>query len=103
MTQPGETEGYTVAEHIQAIDNIAEQKLFDAVMVHRRSPSPRTLRRYADDKSHPVYVDREEISALGRRVVIANIMEEDPETGYVRHDSARLARVLLRWYSGNSP
>ncbi|MEM9271766.1 MAG: gluconeogenesis factor YvcK family protein [Cyanobacteria bacterium P01_F01_bin.143] len=102
MTQPGETEGYTVAEHIRAIDNIAEQKLFDAVMVHRRSPSPETLRRYADDKSHPVYVDREEISALGRRVVIANIMEEDPETGYVRHDSARLARVLLRWYSGNS-
>lgn len=102
MTQPGETEGYTVAEHIRAIDNIAKQKLFDAVMVHRRSPSPETLRRYADDKSHPVYVDREEIAALGRRVVIANIMEEDPETGYVRHNPSRLARVLLRWYSGNS-
>ncbi len=101
MTQPGETEGYTVAEHIRAIDRVAQQKLFDAVMVHRRSPSPESLRRYADDKSHPVYVDREEIAALGRRIVIANIMEEDPETGYVRHDSARLARVLLRWYSGN--
>ncbi len=101
MTQPGETEGYTVAEHIRAIDRIAQEKLFDAVMVHRRSPSPETLRRYADDKSHPVYVDREEIASLGRRIVIANIMEEDPETGYVRHDSARLARVLLRWYSGN--
>ena len=101
MTQPGETEGYTVAEHIRAIDNIAQKKLFDAVIVHRRSPSPESLRRYADDKSHPVYVDREEIAALGRRIVIANIMEEDPETGYVRHDSARLARVLLRWYSGN--
>ena len=101
MTQPGETEGYTVAEHIRAIDRITQQKLFDAVMVHRRSPSPETLRRYADDKSHPVYVDREEIASLGRRIVIANIMDEDPETGYVRHDSARLARVLLRWYSGN--
>ena len=101
MTQPGETEGYTVAEHIRAIDRVAQQKLFDAVMVHRKSPSPKTLRRYADDNSHPVYVDREEIAALGRRIVIANIMDEDPETGYVRHDSARLARVLLRWYSGN--
>ncbi|ELS01084.1 hypothetical protein Xen7305DRAFT_00007850 [Xenococcus sp. PCC 7305] len=102
MTQPGETEGYTVAEHIRAIDHISQNKLFDAVMVHRKAPSPKTLRRYADDKSHPVYVDREEISALGRRVVIANIMEEDPETGYVRHDPARLARVLLRWYSAHS-
>ena len=101
MTQPGETEGYTVAQHIRAIDKIAQGKLFDAVLVHRRSPSPETLRRYAYDKSHPVYVDREEIASLGRRIVIANIMEEDLETGYVRHDPARLARVLLRWYSGN--
>ncbi len=27
-------------------------------------------------------------------------MDEDPETGYVRHDPYQLARVLLRWYSG---
>jgi uncharacterized cofD-like protein len=100
MTQPGETEGYTVADHIQAIDRICGIKLFDAVLAHRKSPSPQSLMRYAQENSHPVFVDREDIAKLGRRIVLANVMDEDEEIGYVRHDPQRLARVLLRWYTG---
>ncbi len=100
MTQPGETDGYSVSDHIRAIDRVCGRRLFDAVVVHRRSPSAHTLIRYAQDGSHPVFLDREAIAHLGRRIVPANIMEEDPDTGYVRHDHQRLARVLLRWYGG---
>jgi len=35
---------------------------------------------------------------LGCRVILANVMDEDANTQYVRHSSERLARVLLRWY-----
>jgi uncharacterized cofD-like protein len=100
MTQPGETEGYTVADHIRAIDQVSYQKLFDAVLVHRKPPSPQSLQKYAQENSHPVFVDREDIGNLGRRIVLANVMDEDEETGYVRHNSNRLAKVLLRWYTG---
>ncbi len=98
MTQPGETEGYTVADHIRAIDEICGQRLFDAVVVHRKSPSANALIRYSQQNSHPVFLDREDVSKLGRRIIPANIMDEDEETGYVRHDSYKLAKVLLRWY-----
>lgn len=100
MTQPGETNGYTVADHIRAIDRLSHQKLFDAVLVHKKSPSPQSLQKYAQENSHPVFVDREDIGNLGRRIVLANVMDEDEETGYVRHNSNRLAKVLLRWYTG---
>ncbi|MGK7951320.1 MAG: uridine diphosphate-N-acetylglucosamine-binding protein YvcK [Xenococcaceae cyanobacterium] len=100
MTQLGETEGYTVADHIRAIDNICGYKMFDAVLAHRKSPSPKSLQKYARENSHPVFLDREDVAQLGRRIVLANVMDEDPETGYVRHDPYQLARVLLRWYSG---
>ncbi|MGV2831105.1 gluconeogenesis factor YvcK family protein [Myxosarcina sp. GI1(2024)] len=100
MTQPGETEGYTVSDHIKAIDRIGKQQLFDAVLVHHESPSTKSLERYARENSYPVYLDREEVGYLNRRVVIANVMEEDQKNGYVRHDPIQLARVLLRWYSG---
>ena len=100
MTQPGETEGYTVSDHIREIDRIGKRKLFDAVLVHRKPPSPKSLERYALDNSFPVIIDREAIANLHRRIVIANVMEEDEVMGYVRHDSNQLARVLLRWYSG---
>ena len=100
MTQPGETENYTVADHIRAIDRVCRKKIFDAVLVHRKAPSLELLERYAEENSHPVYIDREAITRLGRRVVIANIMDEKNSIHSIRHDSNQLARVLLRWYSG---
>ena len=100
MTQPGETEGYSVADHIKEIDRISKRKLFDAVLVHRKPPSAVSLERYALENSYPVYLDRQEIAKLNRRIVMANVMEEDSVRGHVRHSPSQLARVLLRWYSG---
>jgi uncharacterized cofD-like protein len=100
MTQPGETEGFSVGDHIREIDRIGKEKLFDAVLVHRKPPSLVSLQRYALENSHPVYLDRQEIARLNRRIVMANVMEEDAIKGHVRHSSSQLARVLLRWYSG---
>jgi uncharacterized cofD-like protein len=100
MTQPGETEGYTVADHIRAIDAATgNRQLFDAVLVHKKSPSAKSLIRYAQQNSHPVFLDREAVTLLGRRIVPANVLFED-ETGFVRHNPEKLAKVLLRWYSG---
>lgn len=99
MTQPGETDGYTVADHIHTLDAIAGESLFNAVLVQRRSPSASALIKYAQSNSHPVYLDREAVMQLGRRIVLANVMEEDYDTALVRHNPDQLARVLLRWYS----
>jgi 2-phospho-L-lactate transferase/gluconeogenesis factor (CofD/UPF0052 family) len=100
MTQPGETQGYSVADHIRSIDAACGQRrLFDAVLVHKKSPSAKSLIRYAQQNSHPVFLDREAVSQLGRRIVLANILYED-EIGCVRHNPQKLAKVLLKWYSG---
>ncbi len=98
MTQPGETVGYSVSDHIRAIDVACGQQLFDAVLVQRKVPSAQSLIRYAQESSHPVFLDREAIAKLDRRIVLTNVMDEDAETGYVRHNSQKLARVLIRWY-----
>lgn len=99
MTQSGETEGYTVSDHIQMIDSACGIPLFDAVLVQKKSPSAQSLIRYAQEGSHPVYFDREAVRQMGRRIIIANVMDEDENTGLVRHNSERLGRTLLRWYS----
>ncbi|OCQ94607.1 hypothetical protein BCD67_03760 [Oscillatoriales cyanobacterium USR001] len=106
MTQPGETEGYTVADHIRAIDRACldtasrrHRQLFDAVVVQRKVPSAQAIIRYAQEGCNPVIFDREEVIKLGRRIVFTNVMDEDKNTGLIRHDSQRLASVLLRWYS----
>ncbi|NJK37804.1 MAG: YvcK family protein [Oscillatoriales cyanobacterium RM1_1_9] len=99
MTQPGETDHYTVADHIRAIDQACGCQLFDAVLVQGKVPSAQALIRYAQEDSYPVALDRDAIKQLGRRIVLTNVIEVDAVTGYVRHDSRRLAQVLLRWYS----
>lgn len=99
MTQTGETEHYTVGDHIRAIDEACGQRLFDAVLVQGKVPSAKALIRYAQEDSHPVFLDREIVTQLGRRIVLTNVMDEDEKTGLVRHSSQRLARVLWRWYS----
>jgi len=99
MTQPGETDGYTVADHIRAIDLACGRPLFDAVVVQGKVPSAKALIRYSQEDSYPVVLDRAAVTELGRRIVIANVMDEDKTTGLIRHNSQRLAGMLLRWYS----
>jgi uncharacterized cofD-like protein len=97
MTQPGETYSYSVADHIRAIDAACGQQLFSAVLVQKQQPSNKSQLRYAQENSHPVFLDREDVAILKRRIILANVMDED-EQGLVRHNSERLAGVLLRWY-----
>ncbi|HEY9750377.1 MAG TPA: gluconeogenesis factor YvcK family protein [Allocoleopsis sp.] len=99
MTQPGETQGYSVADHIQAIDEACGQRLFDAVLVQSKIPSAKALIRYAQENSNPVELDRQTVKLLGCRIVLANVMDEDERTGLVRHNSQRLAQILFRWYT----
>jgi uncharacterized cofD-like protein len=99
MTQPGETDNYSVADHIRAIEKVCEERIFDAVLAQRTSPSPQSLELYAQEHSHPVFLDREEVGKMGYRIVLANVMAEDEVTAKVRHDPQRLARVLWRWYA----
>jgi len=97
MTQEGETQGYSVGDHIRAIDRACGEPLFDAVLAQKKAPTAKALIRYAQENSNPVPIDRDVIARLGRRIVLANVLDED-EIGRVRHDPQLLARILLRWY-----
>lgn len=99
MTQPGETDNYSVADHLRAIEGVCEERIIDAVLAQRTFPSPQSLQLYAQEYSHPVFLDREEVGKMGYRIVLANVMTEDEVTGKVSHDPQRLARVLWRWYA----
>jgi uncharacterized cofD-like protein len=98
MSQSGETYGYKVSDHIKSIDAACGRRVFDAVLAQRKIPSPLALEQYAKSNCHPIVVDREELMRIGCRVILANVMEEDPHKCIVRHSSLRLARILMRWY-----
>jgi hypothetical protein len=69
------------------------------VLVQKALPSARALIRYAQENSNPVPLDRDVVAQFGRRIVLANVLDEDENTGLVRHNATALSRVLWRWYS----
>ena len=98
MTQPGETTGYTVADHIENIDIACGQRLFDSVLVQKTQPSAHCLQNYASENSYPVLLDREDVKELGRNIFSVNVMEEDADSNYLRHNPRRLAKSLIHFY-----
>jgi uncharacterized cofD-like protein len=98
MSQMGETQDYTVADHVDALDTIAGTRLFDAVLVQKTPPSSQSLAKYADQGSHFIEVDRDHLVELNCPILLADVMKESPN-GSVSHDSDKLSGVLMRWYN----
>jgi len=92
MTQPGETSGYALADHLRAIQRHTPRRVIDWVVANRQSVSPEVAKRYRAQGAEPVAVDIPELQKLGYRVVLDNLLEEH---GLIRHHPPRLARLLL--------
>jgi len=100
MTQPGETQGYSAADHLRAIYAHSCPRLFDWVVVNCKPISPRLRKRYRAQNAEPVSVDLEELQRMGLRCILDDLAEED---GVVRHDSERLTRLVLEEFIERRP
>lgn len=96
MTQPGETQHYSVADHIRAIYEHTGRALFDLAIVNRSAVAPRLLRRYRAEGAEPVDPSPEALERMGIRYVTGDFLQQE---GVVRHDAARLAKILLKEFA----
>ncbi len=94
MTQPGETGGYAVSDHLRAIAEHVGPVVTD-VLVHPGGLPPELLTRYAAEAAAPVEVDRQVLCEMGLRVREADLLSKDTAAG-VRHEPGRLAEEVCR-------
>ena len=92
MTQPGETSGYALADHLRAIQTHVRHRVIDWVVANRQAVSPEVARRYRAQGAEPVAIDLPALQKLGFRVILDNLLEEH---GVIRHNTHRLSRLLL--------
>ncbi|MDO8488575.1 MAG: YvcK family protein [Candidatus Omnitrophota bacterium] len=93
MTQPGETDGYSVCDHIKALVKHSHARILDYCLVNNGEVSQEILGRYSKDNSTLVINDRKKVEGLGYRIV-----EEDFSMiadGVIRHDAEKLAKIIL--------
>ena len=91
MTQPGETEQMSAADHVEALITNAAPGICDYVIVNDEPPS-KLRQTYEQEGQVPVSADVERIRTLGLEVVQAQMISEDIA---VRHDPQKLADVVV--------
>lgn len=97
MTQPGETDDYSVSRHVNAIiEHAGSSAIMDAVLVNDSLPKNLAL-KYKAANSFPVKLDVENVKKSGVKIVSKRLIEENKE-GLVRHSSNRVARAIYHWY-----
>jgi uncharacterized cofD-like protein len=93
MTEPGETDGYTLADHLDALAaHGVPPGTLDSVVLNDAPIAAKVLARYAGEGAAPVGTDVEASSALPQ-LVRADLLEPGP---VVRHDADKLGRLLCR-------
>ena len=96
MTQDGETEGYTAADHLEALLVHGAPGLLDLCLANTAPVDPDLLEKYREEDAAPLNVDRERIARLGLELVERPVASE--RGSYARHDPDRLARAILEIY-----
>jgi uncharacterized cofD-like protein len=100
MTQPGETQGYSLADHVRVIYSHTRRKLFDWVVASNQRISPEVALRYSRRGAEPVRVDIQDLQRIGVRCLLDNLLEEH---GVVRHNAARISQLLIEEFVERRP
>jgi uncharacterized cofD-like protein len=92
MTQPGETAGFSLSDHLRAITEHVGPRVTDVLVDSEELPT-QLLSRYCAEGAAPVQIDRRSIERLGIRVHRARLLP-DAIGAEVRHDPERLALAV---------
>ena len=96
MTQPGETDKFTVSDHVRTIMEHAKYpNVIDTVMVNNFLPQS-LIDTYKAAKAEPVILDKEALDKLGVKVEKSRFTENNQKL--IRHSSYKLARAIYAWY-----
>lgn len=96
MTQPGETDGFAVSDHIKAINKHLNSNIFDMVIANDKEISPQTLVNYQAKNQNVVALDENEIKKLGIEIIAHDdvIIEKNY---LIRHNTHKIAELIFNY------
>lgn len=96
MTQPGETDGFGVSDHVNVLEQYLGENTINVVIASNTKISKNMLRKYAaEEQKDPVIIDYENISNKNYELI-----EEDLITtadGTIKHNSLKLSSIIFSY------
>lgn len=94
MTEPGQTDNYKVSDLINAIHEHVGKGVMDYCLVNESDIMPEYIRRYNEEGSELLELDKSGIKATGVRIVINDLAATDTK-GFIRHDPKKLGKAIM--------
>lgn len=97
MTQPGETDGKNVLDHVKVLIEHAGKNFIDYVVTNNDQLPSGVFERYAKDGAELVLLDnyqKEELNRMGITYVEQKLIEI--KNGYIRHDAELVSSSVLK-------
>ncbi len=96
MTQAGETQNFSLSDHIAAIEKHSYRGILDCVLVNNGKISVSVAQRYARESSIPVKVDTNKYKNV--KIIRRDFISR---TQYAHHDFEKLAKTIFSVITGD--
>ena len=94
MTQPGETDGFKVSNHLKVLMDYGVAENIDYVIANNGIIPPDIKEKYAKENAELVVLDYENISNLNVNVIEADLIKITKR--YVKHNAEKLAELIMK-------
>lgn len=96
MTQPGETDTFTVSDHLETLEKYLGKHTIDVVVASNTKINPDVLHKYqTTEEKDPVVIDYEQIDDMGIELIEGDLLTT--EDGTIRHDSMKLSSLIFAY------
>ena len=97
VTQPGETDGFTVGDHVKLLNKYLDKRKVDVVIASNTKISEAMAKKYeTEEQKDPVLIDYEEIEKIGVELIEDDLMIIDKDNT-LKHDSLKLSSVIFSY------
>ncbi len=96
VTQPGETDDFTVSDHVKLLNRYLDKKKVDVVIASNTKLDKEYAKKYeTEEQKEPVIIDYEELKKVG-----VELIEDDlivVEDNILRHNSYKLSSLIFSY------
>ena len=96
VTQPGETDKFTVSDYVKLLNNYLDKRKINVVVANNSKISEEMAKKYeTEEQKDPVPIDYQELEKMKVEVIADDLMTIDENT--LKHDSLKLSSIIFSY------
>ena len=97
VTQPGETDNFTVSDHVKLLNKYLNHRKVDVVIANSKKVDKQMAKKYeSKEQKDPVLIDKKELDKVGVELIAEDLLTI-AEDHTLKHDSLKLSSVIFSY------